>query len=177
MFTNGCFSASFPIWSRILSFVSLFWMVQISKARAEYPPSVHMSEMQPPTEEEWIELQIRRSIRRNGVCCMPRVRLQPQIWYYPFECGCAPEVPATFPLDGNATIVIQESVPASPGHRSYRGTYGIRHPMPYYIPAVRVGVAEPKEPCDRRLPIPQIRQNPNPGILIDLNSPPISSSR
>lgn len=117
-----------------------------SAAVAEYPPSVNMAQQMPPTEADWYRLYLRRYQRRAGIDCMAvePILLYGEILYYP----CPPEQPCGEPL-----------------HRSFKGVYGIRHPMPYYIPAHRIEVALP-ENCPECLsrktqPIPR---NPSPVV-------------
>lgn len=95
--------------------------------RADDPPPVLMSEMQPPTEQDWIDLARRRTARQTGgFDCRKPILLYGEIIYYP----CPVAMPCGEPL-----------------HRSYQGTYGMRHPDPYFIPAIHVGVPDVRPLC------------------------------
>ena len=89
-------------------------MLWASEVKADYPPLVHYSELQPPTEWDWYRLYLLRQMR-----CQPCDRCGPIVVYrqiFYFDC--------TVPC-GHCG--------AGPVHRSYRGNYGIIHPAPYYI--------------------------------------------
>lgn len=97
-----------------------------SLLRADFPVAIELSERQPPTNEDWFRYFLKRSERNAqatmGTCptgCVGPIQLWREILYYP--CRECPE-----------TSCIE--------HRSWRGCYGIRHPMPYYIPNPTIAV-------------------------------------
>jgi hypothetical protein len=92
------------------------------KLTADWPPSANLSEQQPPTAEDWFRYYLRRTHRcRCDYLCVEPIVLTREILYY--TC-CEP-------------------VCGEPVHRSFRGVYGVRHPLPYYLPEIEIVVPVP----------------------------------
>lgn len=114
-------------------------------ARADYPPPRNLSEMLPPTAEDWLRYYLHREVRFGCPYCPEPLVLFRYVYYY----DCPPEVPCGEPL-----------------HRSFRGVYGIFHPGPYYIeePEILVEVPRPRSRHGRAFTIvserPSSPQNP-----------------
>lgn len=100
-----------------------------STAQAEYPPTVNWSEQQPPTAKEWEEWAQRRAARQAGchTCLKPDWRFRSVYYFEPAPCTC-----------GSAT------------HASFKGCYGIRHPLPYYIANEPEACAQTAVPAARK---------------------------
>lgn len=111
-------------WVRV-AFGFIGTLTIVAPAGADYPPLGTMSQQQPPTREDWFRLYLRRLQRAEGMDCLARPFVfYGAIYYYP----CPPDQPC-----GEAV------------HPSFRGVYGIRHPMPYYIANPRVEFHDPTE--------------------------------
>lgn len=83
-------------------------------AMADWMPPANLSEFQPPTPEDWQRLAMLRQARCAGPVCNPQpIVVYGEVIYFP-EAPC--------PRCGQKP------------HMSFQGQYGMRHPMPYYIP-------------------------------------------
>lgn len=91
----------------------VFAMAALGQETAVY----HPADLQPPTVDDWYYLALRKQMKGTSTDCDPKAGWLPEeIWYYP----CPPDLPCGAPV-----------------HPSYRGTYGIFHPGPYYIQSPR----------------------------------------
>lgn len=125
---------------RIPGAVVLLLCFVMDHARADYPVFMNMNERMAPTDEDWERLELRRLERAYGLpnCESRPIVIHGMVRYYP-----CPEKKCNEPL-----------------HESFQGVYGIRHPMPYYIPTQRVTIAYPEPPacadgkCRKSLPAP-----------------------
>lgn len=96
----------------------------------DLPAPSMLSEAQPPSDAEWFAYYYYKQARAVGAipshkcakpACVGPLELWQEVTYYPCEAGC----------------------PCKPSHPSYSGCYGIRHPMPYYIPNPTLSVEIP----------------------------------
>ncbi|MFO0948968.1 MAG: hypothetical protein U1D30_24165 [Planctomycetota bacterium] len=100
-----------------------------SRSQADYPPPRNMSEMLPPTPEDWLRYYLNREVRFGCPYCPEPLVLHRYVYFY----ACPPEVPCGEPM-----------------HRSFRGVYGIFYPGPYYIeePEILIDLPQPRS-CRR----------------------------
>lgn len=102
------------------------------EVRGDLPGPDLLSEAQPPTREQWFALYYLRQARQS----------------YPFPNHRCEKRPAVGPLElaeeVNYYLCNQDGSECSPPPRSCSGgCYGIRHPMPYYIPNPTLAVERP----------------------------------
>ncbi|QDU61802.1 hypothetical protein Pan216_26670 [Planctomycetes bacterium Pan216] len=98
--------------SALLSFAFL-----TAEAPADWPPPYTLTEMQPPTASDWIQLRLKREARARA------------------RCGLPPRKPVMIPGDTIYFPCPECREPGRPPHMSFQGTYGYFYPTPYYIPA------------------------------------------
>lgn len=96
--------------------------------RADQAPR-SANELTPPSEQEWhlISMALRQCYECKHCCAKPLLVYR-EVYYFP------------------------RPAPAACGegsHRSFRGTYGVRHPMPYYIKEPKFD-PQPKAPWQCR---------------------------
>ena len=125
-----------------------------SRAAADLPAYLALTEQQPPSAEDWLRLEL----RRHGRCSCggtAQIALSRSIVYYP----CEPR-------------------PACRGASRHLagGSYGVRHPMPYYLPTPRIEVDVPGRcPVCRRRPViwPSSSDRPEDAMPPMPSTPPI----
>lgn len=102
-------------------------LIAASAATADLPSVARLSEAQPPTREQWFAYYYLRQARQEwaaagGDCrtrpCAGPLELWEEVTYFPCE-GCPSGRPKRCGAD-----------PTPPACNAY----GLRHPMPYYIP-------------------------------------------
>lgn len=108
-----------------------------SGALSDYPPPRNISEMVPPTEDEWFRYYLRREMRQAA----PRKS----------ECDLCEEIVPILLYERWYFYLCPWAEPCDvPVHRSFRGKYGIFLPGPYYIETPRIAVQFPDPNCPER---------------------------
>ena len=124
---------------------------------ADLPSVARLSEAQPPTREQWFAYYHLRQARQEWVAAGADCRTRPcagplELWeevtYFPCE-GCLSARPKRCSADSPAAGC---------------GAYGVRHPMPYYIPNPVLAVERPAAWRCRR----QSLRDPNNRVEVTL---------
>jgi hypothetical protein len=111
--------------------------LQATDSRSDYPPPRNISEMVPPTEEEWFRYYLRKEMRKG----VPQQA----------KCDLCEEIVPILLYERWYFYLCPWSEPCGvPVHRSFRGTYGIFLPGPYYIETPRMAVQFPDPNCPDR---------------------------
>lgn len=102
----------------------------LARFAVAYPPMRNLSEMLPPTDEEWFLHYLAKERRKTTTECVMPILLYERLYVYlcPWNEPCG-----------------------APTHVSFRGYYGIFYPGPYYLETPTLEVQFP-EPCPRRRP-------------------------
>lgn len=131
------------LYLHLRTLVAVASLVAGTQLRGDLPPR-WMSELVPPTEADWYRIElIKRRLYPVEHCCAKPILVYHEVYYYP----CPGPIAC-----GEAT------------HRSFRGTYGIRHPMPYYIKEPKFEVPPPPWNC-RSCSTPQTPPSPYQPIV------------